>query len=260
MSRFFWMILGLLLACAPKTPDAVGSAVTTAEILPEADVLLDRALELNGGAAALGQIKSLRSTGTITMSAQGIVAPITVLQQVPGYVYTRLELPGLGIMEEGVSDGVAWANDPISGPRLKSGVERVQALRQADLQLDAHLADVYPTRRTLGSSTAGAWQVWEVSLKPVEGPEEIVLIDKATGRRVGVRMSAATVMGPIPMSMLYTAFREVGGVQFPVRIEQSQGPVTTVMQLHDIAVDAPDFAPLPLPEDIQALISQSQSP
>ena len=264
MRCFQGMILALLFACAPKTPAPVSSVATAViavpEVLPDADILLARALEVAGGAAALEKIQTLRTTGHITMSAQGIVAPITVLQQVPGYVYTRLELPGIGVMEEGIIDGVAWASDPISGPRIKGGLEAVQGLRLADLHLDAHLADVYPTRVTIGQSQAGAYAVWEVKLVPTEGPEEVALIDRHSGRRVGMRMTAVSVMGPVPMARLYTEFREVGGVSFPVRIEQSQGPITTVMQIDEIEVDASDFAPIPLPAEIQALIAPSATP
>lgn len=261
MRALLTLCLAALCGCGPKEKDAVASAGDAAAVaLPDADALLAGALAAAGGAEALERVTTLRTTGTVQMSAQGILAPIVVLQQVPGYVYTRLELPGLGVMEEGVWQGVAWASDPISGPRLKTGVEAAQALRQADLALDAHLAQHYPTRQTVGASTVGGAPVWEVRLVPAEGPEEIALIDQASGRRVGVRLTAASVMGPIPMTMLYTEFREVEGIHFPVRIEQSQGPISTVMQIDDIQINAADFRPAPLPAEIQSLLRASTDP
>lgn len=256
-SRLNTLVLGLALAvtaCGPKkAPVAVAAPAPAA--LPAAADLLTRALELNGGASALQAHKTLICHGVLTMAAQGMSAPVSVYQAAPAFLYSRAEMGGVGTLEEGVVDGIAWANDPLMGPRLKEGAERATALRQSDFYFSADVASHFTSVETVGTGTLDGHPVYEVRMTPAEGAPETWLFDVRTGQAVGSRSVNSSPMGEIPITTVFSEFRTIGGVSVPMRTEIRTGVANTVLTFNEVVWDAAEFREPALPEGVAALIS-----
>lgn len=235
--------LGLTLAITAlggcKT-DAPPTSAGAPVALPAAPDLVAKSVAAMGGEAALRAHTSSLSTGTLSMPKQGMSGPITIVQRAPSDFYSRCDIPGIGLMEEGVTGGVAWSSDPLSGPRIKEGVEATQALRQADFYFSLNLAQHYPTMQTLGASTLDGAPVWEVLMKPAEGPDEIYLIDQQSGLLVGTRTSLVTLMGTVPANTRFLDYREVGGVLIPHKIVVSNALISSEITYDSVQWDVPD--------------------
>ncbi len=232
---------------APETQEAV--------TLPTPDALIARAIAQSGGEAALRAHQSVVFEGQMRMQAQGIVAEMRLMQKAPAELYSRVELPGVGVMEEGVERGVAWARDPLSGPRIKEGVERAQALRSADPSYLLNLHQHFPVMETKGRGELEGRAVWELRMVPAEGAEELGYFDVETGDWTGSRVTVETAMGKILITTLNGDYRVVDGVRIPHHLRVVNALMSTEILWTSVTFDPPDLVFPPMPDDVRALIS-----
>ncbi len=257
--RSLLLSFALLLApaCAPKT-GSTEPVVTRS--MPEADEVIARAIARSGGEDAIRSHSSVRLEGEMRMAAQGIVATMRMVQQAPGELYSVVDLPGVGLMEEGVSNGVAWARDPLSGPRIKEGVERAQALRSADPYYLLNLHQHFERIETRGRMDLEGRKVWVLSMVPKEGKEELGYFDVGTGDWVGSRMLAETAMGNIQITTLNDDYREIDGMWIAHRMRVVNALMSTEIVWQSVTFDPPDLVVPPMPDEVRALIAPSEAP
>jgi len=110
-----------LLICA-------AGALAAADDLPKGEAILDKYIEVTGGKAAYAKLHSEISTGTMEMAAMGLKGTLTAYSAEPNRRLAEFTLPGIGKMLDGTNGDVAWATNPIQGPRIKEGDEKGQAL------------------------------------------------------------------------------------------------------------------------------------
>src|SRR5579863_1905064 len=139
------------------------------EALPAAATVLDRFVEVTGGKAAYEKHKTEIQTGKLEFTALGLKGSLTAYSAEPDRHYSSLDLEGLGKIEMGVTGGVAWENNSISGPRIKSGEEKVQAVRDARINAPYHWRELYSKAETTGAENIDGEDCFKVSLTPAEG-------------------------------------------------------------------------------------------
>ena len=82
-------------------------------------------------------------------AAAGLTAKIVRYSEEPDQYYTTMDIPGVGVMELGVTHGVAWQKSALMGTRVMTGIERADALREAMLNATASTTTgVTPNRRS----------------------------------------------------------------------------------------------------------------
>lgn len=252
-ARALLFLAGLLTSgCGARSREVATPAAE--EPLPTADALIARAVEAMGSEAAIRAHTSLLMEGEMRMVAQEIVAPMVVMQQAPSTWYSRVELPGVGLMQEGVEGDVAWADDPLSGPRLKEGVEKAQAMRSADPYYLLNLRAHYPTLETLGRAEVEGRPVYELRAVPELGAEEIMLFDVENGLLLGGRMTVENAMGSVTITTLSDDFREVGDLLVPFRTRVMNSLMSIEMRWTRVVFDAPDLVIPPMPDAVRALV------
>ena len=112
----------ILAACLILMP--LASTARAEEALPEAAEILDRYVEATGGLEAYDKIQNRMIKGTLELTGQGISLDITLYQARPQKSYNLIESEVTGKIEKGTSDGVAWEDSMMSGPRILEGEER----------------------------------------------------------------------------------------------------------------------------------------
>src|SRR6266700_1310927 len=108
-------------------------ALFAADELPSAESLLDRFAQVTGGKQAYESRKTEFTKGTMEAAAQGLRGTVLRYMDGGGNYYSSLEIAGIGLVETGVHDGIAWERSDILGPRIMEGAERAHALREATL-------------------------------------------------------------------------------------------------------------------------------
>src|ERR1700719_3951998 len=94
------------------------------EPLPKAEELLDKFVEATGGKAAYEKVHNEKWTGTFEFVGKGVKGVITSYRSEPSKTYTRVDLEGIGAIEDGTDGETAWTLSAIQGPHIKQGDER----------------------------------------------------------------------------------------------------------------------------------------
>src|SRR5580704_9935114 len=142
------------------------------EPLPKAETILDRYVEVTGGKAAYEKLKNLTETGVLELAAQGLKGTIMRYTAAPAEEYVISEIEGVGKIEEGIHEGIAWERNPMMGPHVKSGPEKAQALRAGTFNESIRWRELYPSVETTGTEVVDGEICYKVVLTPPEGHSE----------------------------------------------------------------------------------------
>ncbi len=125
-SRLSRAIRSSLVAAAVLAP-----SLARAQALPPAKELIAKYVAATG-ADSWKSHKSARMKGTMDMPAAGISASMEILHIFPSHVYTKVDVPGMGLMTSGFDGANAWSVNPMTGPRVLAGPELDAMRAEAD--------------------------------------------------------------------------------------------------------------------------------
>jgi hypothetical protein len=237
----------------------IGSRPThAADALPSPESILDRYVEVTGGRQAYERLKSEIATGTMEYSAQGIKGTITRYEASdPDRYYAVLDIPGVGKIEMGVSGGVAWENSALLGPRVKSGEEKAQAVREATMNATLKWRTLFPKVETAGMETLQGEPCYKVVMTPAEGKPEVMYFQKKSGLAVKTTTVAVSQMGEIPVEVTVTNYKDFGGVLAPAKVTNKAAGQEFTISIEKVQVN-PDLPAdrFALPAEVRALIEK----
>ncbi len=250
------IIIGITLMAglSPVIPGQEPAATAPAANLPSAESVLDRYVEVTGGREAYERRKSEVAHGKMEIAPAGISGELTTFSK-PGLQYVVIELAGVGKVEQGVKDDIAWENSILQGPRIKTGDERLATLREAIFNAPIHWREVYPTVETVGIESINGAEAYRVLQTPVEGNPVTTYYSVETGLAIKSEAILASQMGNIPVEVTMSEYREFEGVLSPTRmIQKAAGQnVNITVDSVEINADIPDER-FDLPEAVQALV------
>lgn len=195
-------------------------APAAAAALPKAETLLDHYVEVTGGKAAYEKRKNEVSTGSFEMAAQGIKGEMTVYSAPPDKTYTSIDIQGVGKMESGTADGVAWEKNPMLGPRLKNGDEKSETMRESMFNGEVNWRQMYAKVETTGVETIDGEECYKVVLTPADGKPMTSYFSKKTGLVVKRVMTATSPMGDVQAEMYLSGYKDFDGVLSPTKMVQ----------------------------------------
>ncbi|MGD1097441.1 MAG: hypothetical protein ABSB35_36325, partial [Bryobacteraceae bacterium] len=238
----------------------IASSLTWAadEPLPKAETVLDHYIEVTGGKEAYLQRKTEVSTGSFEIPAQGIKGTLTRYDADPDKSYAVVEIEGVGKIESGTGDGLAWERSLISGPRVLSGEEKAQALRENTFNAELNWRKIYSKVETTGVETVDGEECYKLVLTPKEGRPETTYYQKSTGLAVKMNTTLVSTMGELPVEATMGDYREFGGVLVATRITQKAAgtEVTRTIQTMKVNEEIP-AGRFDLPADIKALLDKA---
>src|SRR6185312_14193685 len=166
----------------------------------------------------------------------------------------------LGKVEMGVQGQIAWENTAILGPRVKTGVERAEALREGSLNSTVNWRKLYPKVETAGIETIDGEECYKVVMTPVEGQPMIGYYQKRSGLQVKLTTVSSTQMGDIPVEMIASDYKNFGGILEPAKVIQKAGPQEFTMTLERVEVN-PVIPPetFALPAEVRKLVDKAEA-
>jgi len=238
---------------------AAGSGFA-ADPLPSAASILDRYVQVTGGKQAYEKRKTEIAHGTLEYTALGVKGSITRYAAEPDKYYATLDVEGLGKIEMGVDGQVAWENSAILGPRLKTGVERAEAIREGSLNSTVNWRKLYPKVETAGIETIDGQECYKVIMTPAEGQPMIGYYQKKSGLQVKMSTVATTQMGDIPVDLIASDYKDFGGILEPAKVTQRSGPQEFTITLDSVEVN-PGIPPekFALPDEIRKLVNKADA-
>jgi hypothetical protein len=212
-------------------------ALAADDAFPEAEKILDRYVEVTGGKEAYAKHKSEIETGTLEYPAQGLKAKITRYAAEPDHYLASVEITGIGKMDTGVTDGVAWDNSLVLGARIKSADEKALALREATFNATLQWRKLFPKVETTGLETVDGEACYRVLLTPAEGRAETRFFSRESGLLLKATTVAVTQMGEVPVEMWFSGYKEFNGVRTPSVITQKAAGQEFTITIESVRVN-----------------------
>ena len=230
----------------------------SADPLPSAESVLDRYVQVTGGRQAYEKRKSEISHGTLEYTSLGIKGSITRYAAEPDKYYAALDIEGLGKVEMGINGPVAWENSALLGPRVKTGVERAEAIREGNMNSTSNWRKLYPKVQNAGVETLDGEECYKVIMTPAEGQPMIGYYQKKSGLQVKITTISTTQMGDIPVELIASDYKNFGGILEPAKVIQKAGPQEFTMTLDSVEVNpAIPPAQFALPAEVRKLVDKA---
>jgi hypothetical protein len=243
----FIALLGVCVVCPPAL----------AQGLPTGEEILEKNLAANGGKEAFEKTKNRVAKGTMEVKGAGLKGTIAIYTAAPNKMYTEVELPGIGKIEDGVDGTVAWSVNPTTGPMIKDGEQKAVALRRADFYSDVNWRKHTKSAKCLGEETVEGKPCYKVEVTTTEGQTRTQCFDKANYLLIKSVSVEKTPNGDLPVEAVLSDYRKVDGLMFPFKTVQKilSNEIVLTMDKVEHNVKIPDSR-FDLPEEIKKLAAQ----
>lgn len=253
------LLAAFAFSISPLHAPLFAQAASGNKALPQAADILDRYVEVTGGRAAYEKHQTEILTGTIEFAAQGLKGKITRYAAPPNLEYSVMEIEGIGTLESGISsNGIAWEKSVLLGPRVKTGAEKDQAIREAWFNAPIDWRKLYVQASTVGTKMVNDEDCYEVVLTPATGQPEHQFYSRRSGLLMRTTAIAASQMGDVPVEVDLGNYRSFSGVLVPTRSQQRAGTQELSITVDQVrvneAIPSERFA---LPAEIVALVGKA---
>ncbi|MGE3167188.1 MAG: hypothetical protein AB7O52_19960 [Planctomycetota bacterium] len=243
-----------LMPLAPANED--GSAAP----LPSPEKVLAQLIEAAGGEKALAAIDKQHVRAVMKMPAMGMQMTMTTYAQ-DGNFLLEVEMPGMGKQRGGKNGEVVWSMDPMTGPRILTGVERTQYARMAEPNPLASLKTHYVSHECVGMETVNGTSCYKLKLTPTEGKPETWFADAATWRPIQMVQTMESPMGEINSVTQIMDYQQVAGcwIPFKMAIDMQMQKLEIHIEKFETEFELPAGA-FDLPPEVIALAKKQASP
>jgi len=223
-------------AMVALTAFSFASAITMEEII-------SRNIEARGGVAKIKALSSVKTTGT--MSTQGGEIAFTQCLKDNKKFRMDMTIQGMNIIQ--AFDGtVAWGSNPMGGnkPEKSSPESAKKMAERADWEGEFIDTEKKGYKLELmGAEDLEGSTVYKVKITNKDGDSRFTYIDATTW--LVIKEDTQLDMGGqnIDVSMYYTNYQEIHGVQVPMQIDvkyQGQDAMSMTFEKIEIVADLPD--------------------
>lgn len=227
--------------------------------LPSAQAIFDRFIEVTGGQAAYEARKTEAVNGTVEFAAMGLKGTMVTYYQEPGKYYMAMDLEGVGKIETGLIDGVAWENSVLQGPRIKTGEEKAQAVREAAMNGAYRWRDFFAKAETTGEEMVEGESCYKVVMTPAEGHPVTMYFEKQSGLMRKTSVVAASQLGDIAADSISTEYRRFEGILEPAKVTEKLAGQEFTVTIEAVKVNQPiPVEKFALPEEVKALLARQK--
>lgn len=211
--------------------------------LPSGADLVARYVTAIGGADAWRAVSSVRATGTTELPAQNLRGTFEALSARPGRTVMRLEIGGIGKVEQGFNGEVGWILDPLVGPSLVTGDSLVEMKNDAHFDGVLHPPDLIASVVTTSRTEFDGRPAFKAKVTYVTGQTRDQYFDVESGLLLGSEGISATPMGKLPVTIVLRDYKLYGAIRQPSRMIQSsmgldQHFIVEAVELNSVKLDA----------------------
>ena len=125
--------------------------------------------------------------------------------------------------------------------------------READYMKDVDPLNRFDSVETTGEGTIGGFDCWKVKAK--KGEDITTLwFEKSSGLTRGAAMTIETQLGKMPVTTIFTEYKEFDGIKLPIRTEVMQAGTKIVTAYDVVTFDTVDATAFDLPTEVKALL------
>jgi|SRR5690606_17111424 len=235
-------------------------AQAPAEALPTGDEIVARHVAAIGGREAYKAVESVHARGRLEIPAQGIVAAFELMTARPARMLYRVNVPGVGRIENGYDGTTGWSVNPISGPEVLTGRQLLESAEDAWFDGPLHEPSRVRDLTTLERTTFDGRPAYKVQVRFNSGNEQIEYFDAETGLQIGSEASRATPQGIVPTVNVLRDYRKFGNLlQATTFIQRAMG-FEQVVTLTSCEYDVVPESAFALPPAVAALLPPAAAP
>lgn len=242
-------------------------ATPVATDLPPARKVLDRFLEVTRAKEFVEKTTSMHVTGKFELSGGQMEGPIQIWFKKPNLQRSAIELPMIGKMVQGCDGKVSWMTNAMTGARLSSGVELLQARLEADYAARLKPDSIFESIETVGRKTFDGRDCYEVE-EVLRAPEGMDAQETLEGRTVhafyevesgllaGTELYTESDMFAGKVRTFYKEYGTYAGYPIAKRSVIETGPQVVTITVESVELDTVDDAVFSVPADVQALLDR----
>jgi hypothetical protein len=234
------------------TVAAVG-AQTPSSALPPAKDLIAKFVAATNGPAVLAKHQSVRTKGRFEMAAQGVSGDLEMSQARPNKTLLRIDVPGIGQLEEGFDGTTAWSVNPMQGPRLKTGRELEAVREESSFGTSSRQGPNVTSAETVEKTELNGEACYKVKVVWKSGRETFDCYSVASGLLIASIGKQESPMGSIEVTNLLSDYKDFGGQKIATRLTQQVMGQEQVLRINTVEYDAADPASFQMPAAIKAL-------
>jgi len=241
-------VVGLtLLAAAPVFAQAPAAG------LPPAKDLIAKFVTATNATVVMAKHTSVKTTGKFEMASAGISGDLEISQARPNKTALRIDLPGMGQVQEGFDGTTAWSINPMQGPRLKTGKELDAAREESTFGASSRQGPNIASAETVEKTEMNGEACYKVKLVWKSGRETFDCYSVASGLLIAATAKQDTPMGTVDVTNLISDYKDFGGQKIATRLTQQVMGQEQVLRINNVEYDVADPAIFEMPAAIKAL-------
>jgi hypothetical protein len=222
--------------------------------LPEAEDLFINFVEKTGGQQAYDMIRNRLTKSKMVMSSMGITGEVTSYLAKPGLYHISIDSTMIGKLEYGSDGKTVWDINPILGPKVREGIDRLRFRCLYTLDLPAQWRTAFKKIECTGVDTIEGRPAYKVTAVNHEDYSMIYYFDKDSGLIVKMIFPLETLAGPSDMEIFYGDYKITDGILYPhiqKSLEQERDITRTVFSVkHNVDIPENTFV---LPDVIKKI-------
>ncbi|MDO4710056.1 MAG: hypothetical protein Q4B94_09700 [Pseudomonadota bacterium] len=224
---------------------------------PEPRTLVERHIQALGGMENIQKSQTGTLTGTFSIPAAGIHAPMTVAFSGHEKIISKVELPGVGAIQSGIIGEAVWMMDPFQGPRLLENSERAQQLESYHPDAIRRLPSFVNAMNSAGTAEYNGKRCHKVNIQWKSGRESWDCYGVDDGLLLASGGKTSSPMGEIEVTTVIKQYGELAGQKMPVHSEMQMMGQTQVLKFTGFDSTPPGDEVFALPPAIQGLLGSS---
>jgi hypothetical protein len=235
----------------------VAPLVVSAQTAPKADEIFARHVAAIGGEAAIMQLSSIKTVGTMQMVSMGITANVEAISAAPNLSSMKMTIPGMGQISNGYDGTVAWELNPMQGPRVKTETERIAAAEQSDFYGSMLFSkNRYQSYETVGAADFGGEKAWKVKTVLKSGHVVNEFFSVATGLKIGSQSTQENAKGTVDVVIVESDYKQFGPIRLATKSETLAGASKMLVTISSVDLTNVPESAFALPESIRALVGK----
>ena len=228
-------------------------AQAPATALPPAKELIAKFVAATNGPTVLAKHTSIRTKGRFEIAAAGVAGDLEISQARPNKSMLRIDLPGMGQVEEGFDGTTAWSINPMQGARIKSGRELDTVREESSFGTSSRQGPNVTSAETLEKTEMNGEACYKVKLVWKSGRETFDCYSVASGLLIASMGKQESAMGTVEVTNLLSDYKDFGGQKIATRLTQQVMGNEQVITISSVDYDAADAATFAMPAAIKAL-------
>jgi hypothetical protein len=239
-----------LLACTA----AARVTMAAQSSLPAGRDVVARHIAAIGGEAAFRAVKSMHARGRLEFPSQNIAGTLEVFSARPAKLLYRVDIAGIGRIENGYDGKAGWSLSPIAGPELLTGRQLTEAADDAWFEGALHDAAHVREVTTLARVQFDGHDAYRVKVVFTSGNEQIEFFDTATGLQIGAEATRTTPQGAIATTNVLRNYQKFGALMQPTTVVQRALGLEQIITITSCEYDTVPDAAFEPPAEVRALM------